>query len=102
VGCRVTKAGSSAELVEDLLQLGAPRNDDPGIDRPQIEQEAEVVQIAIEERVLVVPFHFQRHSVLVTVYLVRWSDMFGQIHNDFGIEFLFHPAEPREMRIQFA
>ena len=60
-------ARASAKIVEYHLQLGATRDDDFGVDRVQIEQQPKVVQVAVAEWILVVPFRFQCHTILVAV-----------------------------------
>src|SRR4051794_6798073 len=102
VGRRITKAGTPSELVEYLLQLGAPRDDDPSVDGTEVEQQTEVVQIAIVKWILVVPFHFERHPVLVAVHLVGRRNMLVAVHHNLGVEFLFDPTELGEMRVELA
>ena len=101
MGRRVTKAWPSAQLIENQLQFSASGDDDASIDCPQIKQEAEIVEVPIEERVFVVPFDFERHPILVAVYLVRWSSELGLVHHNAGIEWLLDPAELYEVRIEF-
>ena len=43
---------------------------------------AGVVQIAVVERILVVPFDFQRHPVLVAVHLVGRRDVLVAVHDN--------------------
>src|SRR5579883_1822369 len=77
-------ARASSWIVEYGLQFGAARDDDTGIDRAQIEQQPKIVQVAVEEGVFVVPFHFQGHAVLVA---------FDVVHDNSRIESLFGPPE---------
>lgn len=102
VGCRVTKARAPAELVEDLLQFGTPRNDNACVDRAKIEQQTKIVQVAIEERILVVPLHFERDPVLVAVDFVGGSNVFGGVHHNFRVELFLRPAKACEVQIQLA
>lgn len=102
MGCRVTKARAPAELVEDLLQFGTPRNDNACVDRAKIEQQTKIVQVAIEERILVVPLHFERDPVLVAVDFVGGSNVFGGVHHNFRVELFLRPAKACEVRIQLA
>ena len=70
----------------------AARDDNPHADCAQIEQQAEVVQVAVKEGVFVVPLDFERNPIFVAIDLVRWG--FQDIFIDFyrGGEFLFNPA----------
>src|SRR5262249_13204588 len=57
------------------------------------EQQPKIVQVAVVEGVLVVPFHFQRHTVLVEVDFVRRRNVFDVVHHNPRIESLsVHPS----------
>lgn len=83
---------SSAKLIKDVLQLVGAGDDDAHADRTQVEQQAEVVQVAVEERILVVSFDLQRHLVLEAVDFVGRRVGADAIDLDGGLELLFHPA----------
>ncbi len=71
VGGRIAVGGSSSDLIEDLLKLIAAGKDDADAYRAQIEQQTEVVEVAIVERVFVVPLQLQSDPVLEAIDLVR-------------------------------
>lgn len=98
----VSKTRPPTQSVENLLQFRAAGNDHAGVDRAQIEQQAKVVQVPIEERIFVVPFDFQCHTVLVAIDLVGRCNKFRFVHDDARIEGLLYPAQFREMRIELA
>jgi hypothetical protein len=54
------------------LKFVRPRNDDADIERSQLEQQAEVIQVAIVEGILVIPLDFETDAVLETIDLVCW------------------------------
>ena len=102
VGCRIAITRSPAQRVEDRLQLARPCDDDADVDRTQVEEQAEVVEVTVVEGILVVPFHFERHAVLVAVHLVGRRVVLGVIHDNPGVELLFLPSQRREMPIQLS
>ena len=59
-----------AETVENVLQFVAAGNDDSDADDPEIEEQAKIVEVAVEKGVLVVPLDFQRDPILETIDLV--------------------------------
>ena len=58
------------ERFEYSLQVTGPSDDHACVDDTQIEEETEVVQVAIKERVLVVPFDFQSNALFKAIYFV--------------------------------
>ena len=62
------------------------------VDRTQIEQQAEVVEIAVKKRILVVPFNLQRDAVLEAVDPVGGRVKTRLVHHDGSMELLFNPA----------
>ena len=93
---------ASAQLVENRLQLGAAGDDDTGVDRAKIEQQSEVVEVAVVERVLVVPFDFQGHAILVAVDLVGRRGVFDVVHHNTRVESLFGPSETKKRAAELA
>ena len=61
--------------------------------------EAEVVQVAVEEWILIVPLDFQRHSVLVAVNLVGWIVSGLIIDHHLGVECLLDPPTRFELAV---
>lgn len=102
MGGGVAKTLAPIKTIENLLKLCTARDDHASIDGAQFEQKPEVVQIAVVEWILVVPFHFQSHPVLVAIDLVRGCNVFVGIHHNLRVEFLFDPSKLREMRVEFA
>jgi len=93
---RIAIGRASPELVEDLLQLVGPGQDDPDADGAQVEQQAKVVQITIIEWILVVPLDFQRHGVLEAIYLVCRGIQPSGVHLDGRLELFLAPATLRQ------
>jgi hypothetical protein len=81
-----------AEFIENLLQIIAAGDDDSEVDCPQLEKKAEVVEVAVEEWVLVGPFHFQRDFGFEAVDLVGWRVVDVVIDGYPGGKSLLHPA----------
>ena len=63
---------AAIESIKNLLQFISAGNDDADADGSQVKQKAEIIQISIKERVLVVPFDFYRNSIFEAVNLVGW------------------------------
>src|SRR4051812_39486105 len=59
VRCRRAGRPAPAERRENILQRVAPRDDDADVQSPQLEQQAEVVQIPVKERIFVVPLDLE-------------------------------------------
>jgi hypothetical protein len=74
------------------------RYDDSDADGPQIAQEAEIVEVAIVERILVVPFDFERDPVLETINLVRRRFYRYVIDNNPRLKLLLDPASRMKPR----
>ena len=58
------------QLVEDFLQLVGPRDDDADADGVQVEEQPERGQVAVVERVFVVPLDLKANFTLETINLV--------------------------------
>lgn len=71
----------------------------PHIDGSQVEQQPEIVEVAVIEGILVIPFDLQSHPVLVAVHLVGRRVELGVVHDDARIELLFPPAELGEVAV---
>src|SRR5205823_2048307 len=61
----------AAELIEDGLQLAAAGDDDADIDGAQLEQEPEIVEVAVIEGILVVPLDLERNAIFETIHTMR-------------------------------
>src|SRR5262249_16886497 len=90
---------------EYSLQVASASNDHACLNDAQLEEETEVVQISIKERVLVVPFNFQTYPLLETIDLVsrRFSLLFVDAY--LGSELLFFSVQPlpsRKLSIRLA
>ncbi len=90
---RIAVARALAKSIEDGLQPARPCDDDAQINGAEFEQQAEVIEVAVEERILVVPFDFQRHPILVAVHLVGRRVILDLIHDNPGVELLFEPTK---------
>src|SRR5205085_10231890 len=62
------------------------------VDGPQVEQQSEVVEVAIEKRVLVVPLELERYPPLEAIHGVRRADVLGFVHHDARRKGLLLPA----------
>jgi len=102
MGRRIAVARPASELRKDLLKLTASRNDNSDVDGAKLEQEPEVIEVSIEERILVVPLDFQRHSVFETVNLVRRRGMLDTVDNDLRIERFLAPPKICEMIVDLS
>ncbi len=83
-----------------VLQFRAAGDDDADIDGAQVEQQAEVVEVAVIEGIFVVPLDFERHPVLVAVHLVGRRVILDLIHHNPRVELLLDPAKLGEMPIE--
>src|SRR5215831_3854296 len=91
-GCAVLVRNFFPERSEYLLQVTRASNDHACFDNAQIEEETEVVQVAIKERVLIVPLNFQADAILETIDFVSRRVSFLQINAYLGSELLFLPT----------
>jgi hypothetical protein len=62
---------STAKVIEEVLEVVTAGEDDTYLDDTQFEQEPEVIEVPIVERVLVVPLDFEPDPALETINLVR-------------------------------
>lgn len=99
MGGRRAVGGASSEIVENILQVVASGDDNARADRPQVEEQPEIVQITVVEGVFVVPFDLQRHFVFETVDFMRGRRHRQVVHDHFGLELLFNPAAPVEKAV---
>jgi len=65
-----------------MLKLISSCDDDSNADYPQIEQQPEIIQIAVEKGIFVIPFHFKSDLIFETVYFVCWGIMLHTVHYD--------------------
>src|SRR5579872_5161707 len=75
---------TTAEFLEDVLQLVASRNDDPHAHDAKLEEEPKVIEIAIEERVLIVPFDFEGDAILEAIDAVGRGSVGVRVDGDLG------------------
>src|SRR4051812_17280295 len=90
--CRFTVGRPFSDILENLLQFPCARNNNSNLYRAQIEKQAEVVQVSVEEWILVIPFHFNRDAALKTVNCVSWTVNLVPVDDDGSLEFLLDPA----------
>jgi len=96
----VSKARPSSQPIENPLQFRTSRNDHTSIDRVQIEQETKVIKVTIKKWIFVVPFYFERNTVLVAVDLMRGCHELIVVHYNLCIELLLYPTKARKMTIE--
>lgn len=100
MGRRVSKTTTPAQIVENRLQFGAPSNYYSRINRPKVEKKTKVIEVAVVKWILVVPFNFERHTVLVAIYLVGWRLELCLVHDNLRVEAFFRPSQLKEMTVQ--
>lgn len=83
---------TTPERLEDLLKFITSCDNDADGDCAKIEEQAEVVEIAVEEGILVVPFDFDGHAVLEAVNGVGWRVHHLLIDRDARLETLLDPT----------
>lgn len=93
---RIAVGLTSPKFVKDVLQLISPGNHNAHADGSKIKQQTKIVQIAVVERVLVVPLNFQGDPVLEAVDLVRWRVEARAINFDCSLELLLRPPTLRQ------
>ena len=72
--------------------MGASRDDYTHVDHAKIKEQTKIVQIAIIERIFVVPLDLKCNPVLVAVDLVGWGFNFLLVNFDRGIKLCFSPS----------
>ena len=82
--------------LEDLLQLVRTRDDDPDTQDVEIEKQPERRKVAVEERVLVVPFRFNGHTVFVVIDLMGRGKGLIPVGRDAYLKIFLHPFAPGE------
>ena len=80
--------------MEYSLEIIAPGDYHAHGDGSKVEEQAEVVEIAVVERILVVPLDFQRHPVLEAVDLMGRGLRVRPVDDDLRLELLLLPSEP--------
>lgn len=58
---------SASQALKNALQTVAARDDNPHGNNPQVEQQSEIVQVPVKERVFVVPFDLQSNAIFVAI-----------------------------------
>ena len=61
-------------------------------DHSQIEQKPKVIQIAIIERVFIIPFGFDCYTIAIIIYLVSWCQSVYSIRRNLDFELMFAPS----------
>lgn len=92
VSCRHSRSGEFAQFDEKVLQLVRAGNNDPNAEDIEFEQEPERREVAVEERVLVIPFGLDGNAVLVIINVVGGSEGLMAVSHDFDVEALFNPS----------
>src|SRR5215813_9207479 len=91
------------ERFEYSLQVTGASDDHACVDDTQIEEETEVVQVAVKERVLVVPFDFQSNALFEAIHFVSRRVPFLRINAYPGREFFsFQPLSSRKVSMRLA
>lgn len=99
VGSRIAVGSASLQLIEDHLQLVAAGDNHADGDYSQVKQQSEIVEIAVKERILVVPFDLKSDTILEAINLMRWRVQGRSIHKDSGVEVLWYPSLVRQLAI---
>jgi hypothetical protein len=86
----------TAELVEDELQIVGACDDDTDAHHVQLKQKAKRREIAVIERVLVVPLCLYSDSILVIIDVVSWGKSNLVVYGDLYVEALLTPTPARE------
>ena len=89
---RVSKGRASPKFVKDILQFVRSSDDDSNADRPQVEKQAEVVQIPVVEGIFVVPLDLKSDTVFEAINLVRRLVNALAIHFNGSLKLLFNPT----------
>jgi hypothetical protein len=76
-----------------LLKFSRPGHDYAKVDCAQIIQQSKIVEIAIIEWVLVVPFDFEGNPVLEAINAVSRRRLFNAVDDNFRVKRFFNPAE---------
>jgi hypothetical protein len=92
VSCGHSRGGEFAQFDEKVLQLVRAGNNDPNAEDIKFEEEPERRKVAIEERVLVIPFGLYGDAVLVIINVVRGSKGLMAVSQDLDVEALFNPS----------
>lgn len=85
-------ARTTPQLLENFLKMIGASNDYACINDAEVEQQAEVIQVTIEEWVFVVPFELKRNATLETVHRMRRRRSLDTIDFDRSRELPLHPA----------
>jgi hypothetical protein len=93
------KAGSAAQFIKYVLQVIASGEDHSHRNGAQVKQEPEVIEVAVEERIFVVPLDFKGYPVFETVDLMRRAFQAVTVKENFGLELLLNPAASIELTI---
>ena len=80
--CAVCVGNLRTKTLKYPLQETGPGDDDPDIDHPQIEQQTEIVQVTVKERILVVPFdpRLRLGGLQYAGRVVPFADLIGSDH----------------------
>lgn len=81
-----------AKVVKEPLQSTHPRYYHPYRQHIQDVQQAEVVQVAVLELRLVVPFHLNTHAIFEIIDFVRGDRNRVSVNRDLDVEGLWTPA----------
>ena len=68
--------------------------------RAEFKQQTEVVEVAVEEGIFVVPFEFQGYTVLEAIHLVRRRVNTAVVDHDGGGKLLLYPAPNVESSVK--
>ena len=71
VGSGCSEARSATEFIKNVLQVVTSGDDDAHGHSAKVKQQPKIVQVAVIERVFVVPLNFEGNPVLEAVNLVR-------------------------------
>ena len=83
---------SSSKRRKYLLKFIATRDDYPQADGAKLEQESKVVEIAVKERIFVVPFNLQGYPITEAINLVGRAFHRMIIYYYFGFKSLLYPS----------
>ena len=83
---------ATIKIIKDLLQFIASRDNYSNPYRSQIKKQTKVIEIAVEEWILIVPFNFEGDFVLEAVHLMSRTLVFDFIDYYLGSERFLFPS----------
>src|SRR5690242_8225543 len=99
VCCGRAVTWTPSKLDKYFLKLGRTCHDDPHVDNAEIEEQPEIIEVTIIERIFVVPLDFKGDLVLVTIDGMCWRWMRNAVHRNLCVERFLAPSLRRECSV---